>query len=344
MARDWSREPYRKLLRNPSSSFRSLSVLAQALFYVLVREADDDGRLAFDRDWSKGVTRVFRLLGVAPTDRKMVMRRLEELVADGCVRHVDGHLLIPNLVAINVRRDGRGKVSGDVPAEAPAGLRDDSLELRDDSVRAPAGLGQAPGRLSQGSGEAAARLSFDPAGLGSDASSENHSAETASRARQVGREVGREGGSDGGCAESPPTPPPSGPARWSDRATLVGRTIRAHTDLFASLTKQEIAPYVERIEKELAKVASVNPGDIWPDLESEVDSWVSHARKKNEGRGRTPTQVLGDVEDLARTRCRERNSKAREERDRGRRVGAASGDSPVTSDAWELLDRKASNV
>lgn len=161
--------------------------------------------------------------------------------------------------------------------------------------------------------------------------------------KSISREEEREGDPTQGLDLDPPPPPPPA-SRWSERALLVGRTIRAHTDLFAVLTKQEVAPYVERIEKELAKVATVNPGDIWPDLESEVDSWVSHARKKNEGRGRTPTQVLGDVEDLARTRCRERNSKAREERDRGRRVGAASGDSPVTSDAWELLDRKASNV
>ena len=135
------------------------------------------------------------------------------------------------------------------------------------------------------------------------------------------------------------------PPRWSERAKLVGRTLRAHTDLFASLTKQEIAPYVERIEKELAKVELHNPPDVWtgPDLESEIDAWVSHARKKSESRGWTATQVLGEVESFARTRCRERKSVCEAERDRARRRAGASGDNAVTSDVWAEYGMEGTN-
>lgn len=123
------------------------------------------------------------------------------------------------------------------------------------------------------------------------------------------------------------------PSRWTERAILVGRTISAHADLFCSLTKQEIAPYVERIEKELAKVAFHNPGDVWPDLESEVDGWVSHARKKSEGRAWSPTQTLNEVESFARTRCRERKAVA--ESERARRRGSSAGEpGQMTEDAW----------
>lgn len=181
MSRDWSREPYRKLLRNPSSSFRSMCALAQAIFYVLVREADDDGRLVFDRDWSKGCARLNRLLGTEPRERKLICRLLKELTDDGCVLHVDDHLLIKNLVAANVRRDFR-KNAGPSPTETHPRLDRGSTEARPsvsrDSTESEPSLSRA---------STAATASVD-----SDASTRNDSPEPASRARsQVGREVGR---------------------------------------------------------------------------------------------------------------------------------------------------------
>lgn len=112
--------------------------------------------------------------------------------------------------------------------------------------------------------------------------------------------------------------------------------VMGHTDLFGSLTPAEVEPFVVRIDRELAKLERV---EVWPDIESEVDSWVSYARSKAQERSRTAAQLLGLVEDLARTRCRERPAKARIERER-RRADQAKA-SPQTIETDSLADEIA---
>jgi hypothetical protein len=178
MARDWSKEPYRKLMLRPSSSFKRVSLLAQAVFYVLIREADDDGRLAFDADWSTGVSGLCRMLGVAPRDRRIVAARLEELVADGCLTHVGDVLVVSNLAAINVRRDRR---SGPQSEPGPASTE-----------RQPAPTVHQPS-VDRASTEREPNTSLHEPRVESVASSRDDSPDLRTRARsQVGREVGRE--------------------------------------------------------------------------------------------------------------------------------------------------------
>jgi hypothetical protein len=156
---------------------------------------------------------------------------------------------------------------------------------------------------------------------------------------------------EGEAAVATPAADPR-PSGWdiSELGKTVGRTLVTHQDLFARLTRAEMAPFVERIDKELAKL---EPRDVWTDLETEVNSWVSYARGKAEGLAMSPTQVLGKVEDLARTRCRERSGKARIERERerqgprvapGRGPASSVGDYDPTEDirAMEAAPRRPS--
>lgn len=115
--------------------------------------------------------------------------------------------------------------------------------------------------------------------------------------------------------ESAPVKAPGPAAPLSTNGARVLAQISSHRDLFASLAPAELAPFVGRIEREIGKLERA---EVWQDLESEVDSWVSYARSKSEERAQTPTQLLGLVENLARTRCRERPGKARIERERRR--------------------------
>lgn len=120
-------------------------------------------------------------------------------------------------------------------------------------------------------------------------------------------------------------PPPGLPSRrLSERGQAVAKRIAdpIHADLFGSLTKQEIAAAIARIDGPLQHVERA---DWWQDIDTEVDSWVSYARSKGEGRGWSPTQHLGAVEDLGRTRCRERGGKARIEREKRRQGIARTG-------------------
>jgi hypothetical protein len=147
-----------------------------------------------------------------------------------------------------------------------------------------------------------------------------------------------------GEAAAPAAPSPATPASgWSlsETGRRVARQLVTHADLFARLTAVEIAPFVERIDRELVKLDSA---EVWPDVESEVDSWVTYARGKAEDRSMTPTQVLGAVEGLARTRCRERPGKARIERERRRsdlaRVAPTSLDTADIGNEIAAADRE----
>lgn len=138
-------------------------------------------------------------------------------------------------------------------------------------------------------------------------------------------------------------PPPAAP--MSANAKRVADQIASHRDLFAALTPAEVAPFVGRIDRELGKLERV---DVWVDLESEVDSWVGYARGKSEERSQTPTQLLGLVENLARTRCRERPAKARIEREKRRDEQARAttwpdgkAKSPATLETFSLADEIA---
>lgn len=141
--------------------------------------------------------------------------------------------------------------------------------------------------------------------------------------------------------ESAPTPPPP-PRRLSERGQAVARRIAdpMHADLFGALSKPEIAAAVARIDGPLQHVERA---DWWADIDAEVDSWVSYARSKGEGRAWSPTQALGAVEDLGRTRCRERGAKARVERERRRQEVARTGGVVEMESTTVAEDLRAAN-
>lgn len=107
MARDFSREPYRKLLERPSASFRSLDVLTQGLGYVLIREAElETGRLnPITSNRKSTVAALARRLGADPRERRLVTHRIELLLADGFLVERDGFIVVRNLSTVNERRE-----------------------------------------------------------------------------------------------------------------------------------------------------------------------------------------------------------------------------------------------
>jgi len=217
-ARDWSKEPYRKQLLRPSPSFRMLSVSAQGLFYVLMREADDDGFLPFAASFDEGCVRLRRLIGAHNEERRGLPKHLQDLLDDGCVRHEGDRLHLRSLRAINERRDRtsstrqsdggepqgrqrqdrtatserRQQSTGETPAERKPNTTATPAEHRSDT-------GETLVEHQSSVGETLAERRPD-SDKGSSAGNYSDDQQQPSRARarsQVGREGGREGDQGG---------------------------------------------------------------------------------------------------------------------------------------------------
>jgi hypothetical protein len=220
-ARDYSREPYRKLLRNPSPSFRMLDALSQGIGYVLIREADDDGWLPFAIDFEEGLKRLWKLITVPPRQRSIVARCIKDLLDDGMVQHLSDRLMVKNLYEVNRRRDegpkgpGKGpqKAAGATPSQRSA---DAEPTLSEPPATPERTVSERSATLERTTGDTPAALERTNE---TDPSARNDSSEPASRARlQVGRKVGRKVGRE----EAPPDAP------WFD---LLGELERGR-DLF----------------------------------------------------------------------------------------------------------------
>lgn len=196
MARDWSREPYRKLLLRPSRSFLVLDALAQGIGYVLSREADDEGYLPFATSFDEGLKKLWKIVNVPPRQRSIVVRCLQDLITDGMVRHVGDRLFVKNLRDINERREYG-------PKGSPRAGNGNSRANAEPTLSEP--RANAERTVSERSADAE-RTSGEPS-----ADRERHAAEQSkqtqvrettdgdspSRARsQVGREVGRKADPD----------------------------------------------------------------------------------------------------------------------------------------------------
>lgn len=202
-ARDWSREPYRKLFLRPSTGFMCLPVLVQGLAYVLMRLADDDGRIKVGPDRSKAIATLCKMAGADPRERRLISDRIEELLSDGMLRHEGDFFVLPNLPWMNRRRSstGHGADADHVPTERPANLDQASTRPRPSVERAS----------SERDPSVESASSLQRASTERDLSSRNHSADLdqPSRARarsQVGRQVGRKGDQEGSKRQLPPAP------------------------------------------------------------------------------------------------------------------------------------------
>jgi len=209
MARDWSKEPYRKQLLRPSPSFRMLSVSAQGLFYVLMREADDDGFLPFATTFEDGCVRLRRLLGVHNEERRSLPKHLTDLLNDGCVEHVGEQLHLRSLRAINERRDrSSNRQDGESGGRPRTGRGQTSDERRtgvaETLVEHTPNTGGAlvEHRRSIGETLVEQRRDIDQGSSAGNRSTESRQPSRARARLQVGREVGRE--------EDLPLPPSGG--------------------------------------------------------------------------------------------------------------------------------------
>jgi len=202
MTRDWLREPYRKLLRNPSASFRLLDALSQGIGYVLTREADDDGYLPFAASFDEGLKKLWKLITVPPRQRSIVARCIRDLLDDGMIQHTGEKLFVKNLVEINARRDAPSKPSKGASKASPKAVettrsasQNDAeptlSEPRADAERTVSEPSATPERTLSGPSAALERHAAEPSKPTQ--VRETIDSELSSRARsQVGREVGRE--------------------------------------------------------------------------------------------------------------------------------------------------------
>jgi hypothetical protein len=239
-ARDWSREPYRKLLLRPSASFRSLSVTAQGIAYVIIREADDDGRIPFDVDLRKGCAKLHRLLGVEPRERDVFDRRLQELLADGCLVHEGAFLVWPNLPSINARRDEKATTRVRTGRdEGATGVRP-THEMPTTGVRDAHDL----------------PTTSPPPRRETISSAENHSPESASRARvQVGRKVGRQSSTAGEEVARERPSVPEVPENDPIAALLDSATVFAGEDVQRIVRSARLLVRGRREDDELFEIA-----------------------------------------------------------------------------------------
>jgi hypothetical protein len=205
-ARDYSREPYRKLLRNPSPSFRMLDALSQGIGYVLIREADDDGWLPFAIDFEEGLKRLWKLITVPPRQRSIVARCIKDLLDDGMVQHLSDRLMVKNLYEVNRRRDEGPKGPGKGPQKAAGATPSQRSADAEPTLSEPPATPERT--VSERSATLERTIGDTPAALErtneTDPSARNDSSEPASRARlQVGRKVGRKVGREEATPDAP---------------------------------------------------------------------------------------------------------------------------------------------
>ena len=324
MARDWQREPYRKLLRNPSPSFRMLEALSQGIGYVLMREADDDGFVPFAVDFEEGLKRLWRLFTVSPRQRPIVARCVKDLLDDGTIQHVGERLWVKNLREVNERRDGwseRGgrtnrKAAEQPPTDAEPTLGEPST-TREPPVSQPSTTREPTVDDTSTTREPTVDDTSTTHRQYTDAPSKHIQvlgivqSDPPSRARsQVGREVGSKGGREVESEDSP---------------QLREGVTRVVFGLVADSTRGiESTKVVETSNRIGIKLDALAPELVWSDLEAEITSWISHARSKatsarDAGEHWSTERLLNEIESKALQRIRYRPKDARDERERERK-------------------------
>jgi hypothetical protein len=232
MARDWSKEPYRKLFLRPSKEWQALPVLVRGLGDELLRLADDDGRIFVGIDDAKMVATLCRLLGAHPDERKLIGRKLDVLLdGDNFIVREGAYLVIRNLAAAHRRGPGKGGVDGPRASHRSA-TGEPPLGHGQATGEPPLGHGQATGEPPLGHGQATGGTAPNHV---SELTPRNYSGDqkppSRTRARSQDLKEEKEGKEIGPASGPPPPPPPPTPKDQA-AAKTIAEELRRRPELF----------------------------------------------------------------------------------------------------------------